>query len=133
MPFSALVNCAAVTGVTPQTPAPGRSTSSANPAQKQKPEALQLRAPIFQAWILQNLYVLCLPAFGATLDIELHGLTFLEAAETVRLNCRMMDEYVLAILTADEAKTLGVVKPLHCSLFHFLFYLLFLLISICFC
>jgi hypothetical protein len=37
----------------------------------------------------------------------------------------VMDEYVLAILTADEAKTLGVVKPLHCSLFHFLFYLCF--------
>jgi hypothetical protein len=27
-------------------------------------------------------------------------------------------KHVLTILTADEAKTLGVVEPLHCSLFH---------------
>jgi hypothetical protein len=29
-----------------------------------------------------------------------------------------MYEYILAILTADEAVTLGIVKPLDCSLFH---------------
>jgi hypothetical protein len=33
-----------------------------------------------------------------------------------------MDENVFAILTADETKSLSIVKPLHCSLFH-LFYL----------
>jgi hypothetical protein len=27
-------------------------------------------------------------------------------------------EYIFPVLTADEAETLGVVKPLHCSLFH---------------
>jgi hypothetical protein len=27
-------------------------------------------------------------------------------------------EHVFAILTADKAKPLGIVKPLHCSLFH---------------
>jgi hypothetical protein len=29
-----------------------------------------------------------------------------------------MDEDIFAALAADESKTLGVVKPLHCSLFH---------------
>jgi hypothetical protein len=27
-------------------------------------------------------------------------------------------EHILSILTADEAKPLGIVKPLYCSLFH---------------
>jgi hypothetical protein len=30
----------------------------------------------------------------------------------------VMDEYVLTVLTADEAKTLRIVEPLNCSLFH---------------
>jgi hypothetical protein len=29
-----------------------------------------------------------------------------------------VNKHVLAVLTADEAKTLGIVKPLYCSLFH---------------
>jgi hypothetical protein len=29
-----------------------------------------------------------------------------------------MHEHVFTVLTADEAKSLGVVEPLHCSLFH---------------
>jgi hypothetical protein len=29
-----------------------------------------------------------------------------------------MYKNILAVLTADEAKPLGIVKPLHCSLFH---------------
>jgi hypothetical protein len=34
-----------------------------------------------------------------------------------------MYEHILAVLTADEAKPLGVVKPLYCSLFHFVDFL----------
>jgi hypothetical protein len=30
-----------------------------------------------------------------------------------------VNKHILAVLTADEAKPLGIVKPLHCSLFHF--------------
>jgi hypothetical protein len=29
-----------------------------------------------------------------------------------------VNKHILAVLTADEAKPLGIVKPLHCSLFH---------------
>src|SRR4051794_16910772 len=68
---------------------------------------------------LQNLYGFGLKTLGALHDVELHGLAFLKALEAVRLDRREMNEYVFAILTADKAKSLCIVKPLHCSLFHF--------------
>src|SRR5436309_2527412 len=61
--------------------------------------------------------VLRLPAFGALGHVELHGLAFLQALKAASLNSGEMHENVFAILTADEAVALGVVKPLHCSLF----------------
>jgi len=69
-------------------------------------------------FVLQDLNVLCLPTLGAFLDFELDRLAFLQAAESIRLDRREMHENVFAGLTADKAKTLGVVKPLYCSLFH---------------
>jgi hypothetical protein len=62
--------------------------------------------------------VLCLKAFRTFRDIELYSLAFLQAAEAASLNSREMYKNVFAILTADEAETFGVVKPLHCSCFH---------------
>jgi hypothetical protein len=59
-----------------------------------------------------------LPAFRTFGDTELNGLTLLQALKTARLNRREMYKNVFAILTADEAVALGIVKPLHCSLFH---------------
>ena len=80
---------------------------------------------------LQNLYVLCLEAFRPLNDVELDCLAFLEAPETIRLNRRKVHEDVFAILAADKTKSLCVVKPLHCSLFHcvctFFFVLIYLL------
>jgi len=73
------------------------------------------------AYFLERLYVLSLPALGSLHDVELNRLPLLEAAETVRLDGGEMDENVLAILAADETKTLSVVEPLHCSLFHVTF------------
>src|SRR5215471_3442098 len=67
---------------------------------------------------LQNLNVLCLPALGAALHFEADRLAFLQRAKTVRLNSRKVHEDVFAVLPGDETKTLGIVKPLHCSLFH---------------
>src|SRR5271155_5641987 len=66
---------------------------------------------------LARLNVLRLPALGAFGHVELHGLAFLQAAEAASLNRGEMHENVFAILTADKAIALGVVKPLHCSLF----------------
>src|SRR4029077_14668158 len=60
---------------------------------------------------LERLYVLCLPALGTLHDVELHRLTFLQAAETRCLDGREMHENVFAVGAADEAVALGVVKP----------------------
>ena len=68
--------------------------------------------------VLDALDVLCLPALGAFDHVELHLLTFLEAAESACLNGGEMYEDILAVLAADETIALGVVKPLHCSCFH---------------
>jgi hypothetical protein len=78
----------------------------------------EFRALAGQSICLQNLYVFCLEAFRPLNDVELDCLAFLKAPETVRLNCRKVHEDILAILAADKSKSLGVVKPLHCSLFH---------------
>jgi hypothetical protein len=68
---------------------------------------------------LSDLYVLRLEAFRTFFDFELNGLAFLQAAESGALNFGVMDEDVaLSTCTADETKSLCVVKPLHCSLFH---------------
>jgi hypothetical protein len=67
---------------------------------------------------LQGLNVLCLPALGAFHHVELNCLTLLEGAEALCLNGGVVDENIFPALAADESETLGVVKPLHCSLFH---------------
>src|SRR5216684_2203373 len=74
---------------------------------------------------LDSLNVLSLPALRALGHVELHGLPLLEAAESASLNSGEMHEYILPILTADEAIAFGVVNPLHCSLFHGYSYFLF--------
>ena len=78
---------------------------------------------------LDELDVFCLEALGALDHVKLHRLAFLKAAESVRPDGREMHENIVAGLTADEAETLCVVKPLYCSLFQFVtcFYFEFLL------
>jgi hypothetical protein len=73
---------------------------------------------------LERLYVRRLPALGSLDYVELHCLALLKALESVRIDRRVMYEYILAVLTADEAKPLGIVKPLHCSLFHVRYFLI---------
>jgi hypothetical protein len=68
--------------------------------------------------LLYRLYVLGLPALRSFDYVELNGLTFLQAAESAGLDGRVVNEYVFAVLTADEAVALRVIKPLYCSLFH---------------
>jgi hypothetical protein len=62
-------------------------------------------------------HVLSLPALGALLHIELHGLALLKALQTSRSDCRGMHKNVVATLAANEAVASGVVEPLHRSLF----------------
>ena len=70
------------------------------------------------AKVLQGLNVRRLPALWPLHHIELNGLSLLQALKPVRVDRGIMHEHVFAVLPADEAKTLGVVEPLHCSLFH---------------
>jgi len=70
---------------------------------------------------LNGLHVFRLESFRTLHHLELHRLAFLKAAESTRLDGREMHENIFAVLTADEAVALGVVKPLYCSLFQFLF------------
>ena len=78
--------------------------------------------------VLDALDVLCLPALGAFDHVKLHLLTFLQTAESARLNGGEMYEYILTVLAADESIALGIVKPLHCSCFHVV--ALFLLLDV---
>jgi hypothetical protein len=72
---------------------------------------------------LDGLNVLGLPALWSLGHVELHRLPFLQAAKAACLNSGEMHEDILAILSADEAIALGVVKPLYCSLFCHLIFL----------
>ncbi len=67
---------------------------------------------------LNSLNVFGLQALGALGDTELHRLALLQALESARLDGRKMHENVFARLAADKAVALGVIEPLHCSLFH---------------
>ena len=59
-----------------------------------------------------------LEAFRPLGDVELDRLAFLQAAKAACLDGRKMHENIVAGLAADKAEAFGVVKPLHCSLFH---------------
>ncbi len=48
-------------------------------------------------------------------DVEFDLVPFLQRLVTVHLNCRIMNENVRSILTADESEPLGVVEPLDCA------------------
>ncbi len=69
--------------------------------------------------LLERLNVRSLPTLGSLHHVELNGLAFLKAFEPVRVDRGVVHKHVLTVLTADEAKPLGIVKPLDCSLFHF--------------
>jgi hypothetical protein len=72
-------------------------------------------------FLSEDLDVLRLPALRSLGYIELNGLTFLQRTESVALNCGEVDKNVLAICSAQKPEAFGVVKPFHCSLFHFIF------------
>jgi hypothetical protein len=59
-----------------------------------------------------------LQALRSLLDIELHLIALVQRSVTFTPYRLEVDEHVLAVLTGDEAITLGSVEPFHCSLFH---------------
>jgi hypothetical protein len=75
---------------------------------------------------LQELNVLSLPSLCPFDHVELDCLAFLKALESITLNGAKVDKYILTALPRDKAKSLGIVKPFYCSLFHLLFHTNFL-------
>ena len=60
----------------------------------------------------------CLGAFGRVDNVERDVLTFGQGFESAVLNVAEMDEYIAAIFTRNETKTLGIIEPLYCTIFH---------------
>src|SRR5664280_539686 len=79
---------------------------------------LSILVRLLGSYSLDNRDVLSLPALGTLGHIELDALALLQRTETVRLDSSVMNENVFAIFTAQKSKTLGVIKPLDCALFH---------------
>src|SRR5688500_12811981 len=66
---------------------------------------------------LQRLDRIRLQSLLALHNGETDLLSFLEALEALALDRAEMHEHVFAVLPADEAESLGVVEPLHCTVF----------------
>ena len=81
-----------------------------------------MRSPFLSlcCYVLESLYVFSLQSLWSLYDVELDRLALTQAAETLRRDCREVYENIFAILTADKAIALRIVKPLNCSLFHVL-------------
>ena len=74
-----------------------------------------------KSWIfLQRPHILGLQALRSLRHLEFHALPFLQAAGAAALDGGEMHKHILAALAADKTISLGVVKPLYCSLFHIL-------------
>src|SRR5262245_19757253 len=59
-----------------------------------------------------------LKSLRAARDLELHTVALGQALESGSLDGAVVDEHVLAALLRDEAESLRIVEPLHCSLCH---------------
>jgi hypothetical protein len=59
-----------------------------------------------------------LQAFGAFLDLKLNLLAFAQGFEAITTDGLEMHEHVFTAFALDEPETLGLIEPLHDSLFH---------------
>jgi hypothetical protein len=67
--------------------------------------------------------VLRLQALRTFADLEFNRLPIVGSLVSLHLNCRKMDEYILAGLALDESVAFAGIEPLHCSLFFHFYYL----------
>src|SRR5689334_10523342 len=63
-----------------------------------------------------------LQTLGPFRHFKFYSGALIQAAISLRLNRRKMNEDVLSVLALDEAVALGCVKPLHCTFFFHLPY-----------
>ena len=64
---------------------------------------------------LYRCYIGCLQTFGPIFNREFDLLAFFQSPVTIGLYCRKVDEYVIAVLTSDEAIPFCGVKPFYGS------------------
>src|SRR5258708_30538033 len=95
-----------------QTPGFRQSRRRAAPGELQRRDAKRASAGFAHVGRLRTL--------GTLGDLVLNLLAFREAAEALRLDCGVVDEYVLAApVRRDEAESLRIVEPLHGPRRHF--------------
>jgi hypothetical protein len=64
---------------------------------------------------LQFHHVRCLRTTVALCDFELNRLAFFQGFEAVALDCREVNEYIVAVLYGDKTVAFFCVKPLNCT------------------
>ena len=67
---------------------------------------------------LERLHVGSLPTLRAFDNVELHGLTFLQALKTAGVDSGIVHEDIFAVLARNKAEAFRVIEPLHSTLFH---------------
>jgi len=68
--------------------------------------------------VLNRLYMYCLEAFGAFLDLERNLLVLNKCFESFRLDFGVVNKHVVTIFHADEPETFLLIEPLHSSFWH---------------
>ena len=69
-----------------------------------------------QGLLLDN--ILSSRAFRAVNNIKFYSGALGKRFESLRLDCGMMDEYVLAAVLLNKTKTLRIIKPFNCTFCH---------------
>jgi len=90
---------------------------------REKLRAPKTKGAIYGPFFLDLDYVCGLQALGTFIHCELNSLTLAERLEPSFLNGSVVDENIVSGGALDEAKSLGVVKPLDCTLFSHTFFL----------
>jgi hypothetical protein len=67
---------------------------------------------------LGSVYVCSLKTFRTIGDLESNAIAFSKGLESVTLDSGKMYEYVIAIFLFNKSKTLAVIKPFNCSVYH---------------
>jgi hypothetical protein len=74
-------------------------------------------------------YIYCFGTFGALFSIKADIVTFSKTFKATALDRCMVDKYITVVFSSNEAETFAVVEPLHSSLCHFLYLLVYKLKS----
>jgi hypothetical protein len=93
------------------------SKRSLPPAEGDSPEQLEFN------------YIYRFGTFGALFSIKADIVTFGKTFKAAALDGRMVDKYITVVFSSNETKTFAVIEPLHCSLCHFVYLLVYKLKS----